>query len=425
MNSHKTQLIAKAQVFTADGKLKKDYSVSPKETLMAKVVITLRDALGNITNKMESPFRSYNSNFSKWLNYALFLVDNGAADSNQITDTSAAALATTHNCKLTAAATDDTYGIFVGTASTDPTLADYIMSTKVAHGAGAGALMYGSTTVTPIPVTTGGTDYNKIHITRFFDNTSGGDITIRETGIAGLGTTAGDYFLIARDNQSLVTVDGETVTDMSLLVPDGQIAEVKYILTLDNDVSVGGLTSNWLGFLASEFKDAAVSVKNYLGTQTAVDFTAAQASKLLLNVAATNDDYGIMIGASNSSFEITDYKLLDRIIDSSVDYGAMTLTGLEELAEGQVKIENYSQIGCTRDFTSQETDTTVIVREAALVLNKGAGTAYYTIARIRFADASSIRGTSGDGISLEPSEVLRLTFYFKHILFEEDGISGV
>ena len=424
MNSHKTQLVVDAKVYDADGNLKRDYSVKPKETLMAKVQITLRDAAGKVTNFIESPFRSYSSNFSQWLNYALFAVDNGAtlgAAADQITDTSAGTLTNaTHNCKVAAAAADDTYGILIGTGSTDPTLSDYAMAAKIDHGvAVAGDMEYGSTTVTPVPVTTGGTDYDRIHITRFFDNSSGGEIRIRETGLVGLGTTAGDYFLIARDNQALASTTSTVLSSMYLIVPDGQIAEVKYILTLDNDTASGGLTSNWLGFLASEFKDAAVSVRDYTGLTAAIDFTGAQTDKFLLNTTGADDDWGVMIGASSSSFEHTDYKLLDRIEDSSVDYGASSVTGLEELKEGQVRIENYSQIGVTRDFTSQETDTTIYVREAALTIRKAGGPTYYTIARIRFA-------SSDDGqiqlstVALEPSEVLRLTFYFKHVMFEEE-----
>lgn len=82
-------------------------------------------------------------------------------------------------------------GIMVGTGNTAVALADYALATKIAHGTSANQLQYGTHSTNTI---TGTTTLSWI-VTRAFTNSSGGNITIAETGI---GHDTSYNFLIER-----------------------------------------------------------------------------------------------------------------------------------------------------------------------------------------------------------------------------------
>jgi len=98
---------------------------------------------------------------------------------------------------------DDSFGVVVGSGSTPVSTTDYRLASKILHGAGAGQLDYGTHVVT----SSFGSSSSYIDVARSFTNRSGGDVTVRETGLiarnlwGGLGgQTAVDVkFLIARD----------------------------------------------------------------------------------------------------------------------------------------------------------------------------------------------------------------------------------
>jgi len=75
---------------------------------------------------------------------------------------------------------DDSYGIFVGTGTTNPTPDDYAPEAKVMHGSGSGQLHYYACYVDDIVV-----DGNDISfkIRRNFENLSGESITLYEFGV--------------------------------------------------------------------------------------------------------------------------------------------------------------------------------------------------------------------------------------------------
>ena len=71
---------------------------------------------------------------------------------------------------------DGTYGIQVGTGTTEPTRDDYKLESKITHGTGSGQLYYYACTFVQ------GSDY--VEVRRTFANQSGADITINEVGLA-------------------------------------------------------------------------------------------------------------------------------------------------------------------------------------------------------------------------------------------------
>jgi len=113
----------------------------------------------------------------------------------------------------TSAIGDDTEGILVGTGTTPVDNLDYVMETLIDHGVGGGELSYGAMSKT----TTGEVGANVDFIlTRTFTNSSGGSISITETGIY---THSG-------------TVDFMYLHDVFTAVPvgNGQVATVTYTL---------------------------------------------------------------------------------------------------------------------------------------------------------------------------------------------------
>lgn len=106
---------------------------------------------------------------------------------------------------LEAPATNEYYGILVGTGVTAPANTDYTMQTKVAHGSTANKLQYGACAVNAAGIVGANVD---LVITRIFINGSGGAITLREIGLANY-YTATLYFLFTHDavNQAIANTE--------------------------------------------------------------------------------------------------------------------------------------------------------------------------------------------------------------------------
>ena len=118
---------------------------------------------------------------------------------------------------VTSAINLDTKSIVVGTGNTAPTITDYALQTKIAHGAGAGQMSYSATTFA-VPVSDGTT--SQFTITRNFANGSGGSITVQEIGLISQvqdETQTNRYFLLIRD-----------VIAGGIVVPNGQTLTVNY-----------------------------------------------------------------------------------------------------------------------------------------------------------------------------------------------------
>jgi len=112
-----------------------------------------------------------------------------------------------------APAGDDNYGILVGSSDAAFSVDQYNLVSKIPHGTGAGQLEYDQTQL-PGAVTSGNTI--EYQIKRYFNNRSGGDVTVREIGYAVKVVDAGGvehYLLLARDVITAITIpDGGTLT---------------------------------------------------------------------------------------------------------------------------------------------------------------------------------------------------------------------
>jgi hypothetical protein len=117
---------------------------------------------------------------------------------------------------------DDTYSIVVGTGTTMPTINDYKIETKIAHGSGATQLQHSLVT---FGLPTSNATQSHFTITRDFSNASGSDITVNEIGLyvkgdiaLAINSSGGDrlntLFLAIRDVivGGIVIGNGETLT---------------------------------------------------------------------------------------------------------------------------------------------------------------------------------------------------------------------
>ena len=115
--------------------------------------------------------------------------------------------------------TGDYLGIQVGSGSTAPTPTNYALQTRIAHGQGAGQLVYVGCEVEPPVISAPNAT---MLIRRYFTNKSGGDVTVWEVGMyaAGMTSTATGYvFLICRD-----------VLGAAITVANTQLLRVEYTL---------------------------------------------------------------------------------------------------------------------------------------------------------------------------------------------------
>ena len=159
------------------------------DTLTSSVEIIRKDKYGNILFQEEVPCDSLLRQFQQYW-YARL-----TPKTEVVTDTggSGRTVGSDDSQAVTAAVTNDNYGILVGSNNTAVVIDDYGLNTKIAHGSGAGELEYGLTIVTNNE--TASEDY--VMVSRIFTNTSGGDVTVREAGLCTLATPY--YFLIARE----------------------------------------------------------------------------------------------------------------------------------------------------------------------------------------------------------------------------------
>ena len=107
------------------------------------------------------------------------------------------------------------FGIQVGSNATPVTPLNDGMNTRIAHGVAPGNLMYsGGTEIYDLAFA----DPNgSFKIRRYFTNHSGGDVTVRETGIYSPGQYAGqtvERFCICRDVPVAVTVHDTNVLEV-------------------------------------------------------------------------------------------------------------------------------------------------------------------------------------------------------------------
>jgi len=161
-----------------------------------EIEIIVYDKDENVIQHIKKPMDSFTQNMKRWmcdvLNSEGYLtwgvVDTGGANRNLISGSY------TLKSYINAPTGDDTYGILIGSSDIAFDVAQYNLGSKIPNGSGTGQIGYqGVTLYQDQP--------NQRTWQRAFVNTSGGDITVREVGLAVKTTWGGDPYcvLLARD----------------------------------------------------------------------------------------------------------------------------------------------------------------------------------------------------------------------------------
>jgi hypothetical protein len=112
-------------------------------------------------------------------------------------------------------------GIQVGTGNNPVTPTDIALQSRIAHGEGAGQLLYGGCELFGLTLSNPNGQFT---VRRYFTNVLGGSISIQEAGIYAVGasnTQGGEgswYFCIARDVFSAVTVNNGEILRVTYMV---------------------------------------------------------------------------------------------------------------------------------------------------------------------------------------------------------------
>jgi hypothetical protein len=160
--------------------------------------------------------RSFVKNFLVMFEYYIAHAYNAVADNTTIVNTAGsskthagATVSLSKALSAEAPSTNDSYGILVGTGTTAPALTDYTIETQIADGSSAGQLQHGACAVSAADING---SYVDLPITRTFTNASGGQIVIKEAGLAFQdlwGLASSESFLVAHDAADQTVDDGE------------------------------------------------------------------------------------------------------------------------------------------------------------------------------------------------------------------------
>jgi hypothetical protein len=132
---------------------------------------------------------------------------------------------TTDFLNCAGAVNTDISSIVVGTGNTAPTITDYALQTKIAHGSTAGKLQYSAVTF-GAPASDATT--SQFTVTRNFANASGGSITVNEIGLYVTQYTHTVYPLMGQYPFAVYPMILRDVIGGGIAVPNGQTLTVNY-----------------------------------------------------------------------------------------------------------------------------------------------------------------------------------------------------
>jgi hypothetical protein len=105
-------------------------------------------------------------------------------------------------------------GIVLGTGNAAASISDVSMASGIGHGTSAGQLVYGECTNTTVISNTTTSNFSAWYLIRYFENRSGGNITVNEIGLVSNATIASTnqvYLFDRRVLSSPVTIPDNTI----------------------------------------------------------------------------------------------------------------------------------------------------------------------------------------------------------------------
>ena len=286
-------------------------------------------------------------------------------------------------------------GVLVGTGTTAEGEDGYALTTPVAHGNGAGQL-YHATAAVPAPdVWDGGSSTFSYELTRYFDNFSGGSITLKEMcQVVNIGVGYSFYdVMVARD-----LIDAPT----GLAVPFRAQAAISYTYSLT--YGSGSPLRNFYNYIFSNFAslscddgtvpgdfgagnlnllDTANTLRTSTGAPSFWDASVHSATYGYRGTANT-DAHGIVVGSDSTAVDFDNY-----IPNAKIAHGA----GAGELQYGLGEVPNRSWADPTMTVSHARTFANssggnVTVRESGLIarLTMGSTSLYIFILHDTFSD---------------------------------------
>jgi len=194
--------------------------------------IEVRDKNGKLVSKCKGRNDAFVKNYIQMLQCLTRVWASDSYQLIQVTLTNTAGVGETYDARdgtgvywghlsYYAPTNTDSHGVQVGTSDVAFDKAQFSLQGKIAHGTGAGQLVYSDTTIEAVADED---TSSRFRIIRSFTNSSGGAITVKEIGIATFvrrSTTPAHlrYWLVARD-----------VLSSPQVVPDGNTLTVRYRL---------------------------------------------------------------------------------------------------------------------------------------------------------------------------------------------------
>jgi hypothetical protein len=205
---------------------------------------------------------------------------------------------TSSNCSnfpnLSAAAGTTTYGIQVGTGVGAEDIADFQIGTLIAHGNGAGQVLYAA--VGGVEAGIVGTVVTGI-VTRVLTGNAVGDVSATEITL--VGGDGAKFNCEARDLTGGVTI------------PTGAARTAKYSISTDEPFVLQFLQA-FLIVMGVASPSGALYDVSHADVKSQI-----AGNRLACNSPASQSNYGIVIGSGNAAFSASDYKLASQFLVGS------------------------------------------------------------------------------------------------------------
>ncbi len=390
LKSHNQQLIAEAQIFDKSGKLLRTEKANVEEQKDNEIEITTYNEDGSPALTKTFPFRSFTSNFLKYL-YRMFT--DTTVDPDPVKETGVSNNDNYSYMSLEGDYGIDHTGIIVGRSSNAVDIDDYELVSKCSHGTSTNQLEYSFTKVYE-PETVSSNYLLKIR--RMFANYSGTSINVREVGIlcntSATASTSTNTYLISRD------ILNEDTTPIDIAIADNQSFSVTFNIY---HTVASGFTGNYFKTLYGLFSEE----YNY-----GVVFTsgAVNSSNLTSNFhtffdtatpAYGDSSYGILVGRGNTAISLTDYQMDDQIAHGS---SADQLLYWEQEFTSPIVGASDTSFQLKRTFYN-DTSSDIDIEEAGVYGYNGGAADETMLIRVVFPTA----------ITLQATESVKIIFTFK------------
>jgi len=361
-NSHK--LLSGIEIIQYDkhGKVKaRKMSTLPADDKDDYIEVRVTDKKEKVVKDFQFPMRSYVRNFIRHMYarghftyaYGLQKIDGGLITSGLPGGQTIASQNGVCNAGINVNG-----GIVVGTGTGSITEGQYKLDDRIESGTGTGELVMGAMTLNT-PVLEGGSYRTSMHKT--YTNSSGGSITIRETGLYPAIYTVWDTyaFHIARD---IINKDGNNI---DVIVLDTQAIKFTYNYYFD-------VSQSFVKGLSMLYFNAYNNAASWSARSTSSGSIALgnQATHHRFDAPAAEDGYGIVVGTSDQAVDIDDWNMV-AVVEEGTGAGQLEHSVISSTSGYETSGE-ANTFEVTRTFTNSSAGS-ITIKECGLVTRGGGG----------------------------------------------------